>query len=150
MHEKALLTASVFGLPMFSINMGGSRDTSVAAVRRSPEQRSRRDVRRSRLSNSDFQVPAAATPGPLERPIHRRNGVASNPGEPALPRYVANVDVPGKVLRGVGFRSGAFADTNGVKPFTGRRARSSAAPRPSSRHRRSIRPGSGPPATSPS
>ena len=30
MHQKALLTASVFGLPMFSINMGGTRDTSSA------------------------------------------------------------------------------------------------------------------------
>ena len=30
MHEKALLTASVFGLPMFSINMGGTRDTTAA------------------------------------------------------------------------------------------------------------------------
>ena len=30
MHEKALLTASVFGLPMFSINMGGARDTTAA------------------------------------------------------------------------------------------------------------------------
>ena len=36
--------------------------------------------------------------------------MASEPGEPALPRYVANVDVPGNVLRGVGFRSGAFTE----------------------------------------
>ena len=35
MHEKALLTASVFGLPMFAINMPGSRDTPARLARRS-------------------------------------------------------------------------------------------------------------------
>src|SRR4029079_14950973 len=47
------------------------------------------------------------------------NGTASNPVEPALPRYVANVDVPSKVLRGVGFLGGAYAETPSVKPFIG-------------------------------
>src|SRR4029079_14401437 len=30
MHEKALLTSAVFGLPMFAVNMPGSRDTAAA------------------------------------------------------------------------------------------------------------------------
>src|SRR4029079_3242376 len=47
------------------------------------------------------------------------NGTASNPGEPALPRCVSNVDVPSKVLRGGGFLGGAYTETPGVKPFIG-------------------------------
>jgi hypothetical protein len=121
MHEKALLTASVFGLPMFAINMGGSRDTSVAGGSQiTPNNALGVTSGDLALTNSDFQVPAAPVSGPAGTTYFTgRDGVASNPGEPALPRYVANVDVPGKILRGVGFRSGAFTDTNGVKPFTG-------------------------------
>ena len=48
------------------------------------------------------------------------DGVASNPGEPALPRFVASVDVPGRVLRGIGFWSGDFTEASGVKPFVGK------------------------------
>ena len=72
------------------------------------------------LTNADFQVPPAPIAGPDGTTYFTgRDGVASDPGEPALPRFVANVDVPGKVLRGVGFLSGTFAETAGVKPFTG-------------------------------
>src|SRR3954452_816625 len=46
-------------------------------------------------------------------------GVLTNPAEPALPLITRNVSVRGKVLRGVGFRSGSYVDTRGVTPLTG-------------------------------
>ena len=71
------------------------------------------------LDNGDFGVgPAVAGPGGTTY-LRGADGTASNPGEPALPRYVADVDVPGKVLRGIGFRAGDYTETAGVKPFTG-------------------------------
>ena len=45
--------------------------------------------------------------------------MASNPGEPALPRFLGEADLNGKVLRGIGFQGGDFDDTAGVTPFTG-------------------------------
>ena len=121
MHEKALLTASVFGLPMFSINMGGTRDTTAAGGSQVTTNNTLGVTSGDlALTNTQFQVPAAPVSGPNGTTYFTgRDGVASNPGEPALPRYVANVDVPNKVLRGVGFRSGAFTETTGVKPFIG-------------------------------
>ena len=121
MHEKALLTASVFGLPMFSINMGGTRDTAATGGSQVTTNNTLGVTSGDlALTNSDFQVPAAPVSGPNGTTYFTgRDGVASNPGEPALPRYVANVDVSGKVLRGVGFRSGTFSETSGVKPFVG-------------------------------
>ena len=95
MHEKALLTASVFGLPMFSINMGGTRDTTAAGGSQVTTNNTLGVTSGDlALTNSDFQVPAAPVAGPNGTTYFTgRDGVASNPGEPALPRYVANVDV---------------------------------------------------------
>ena len=96
MHEKALLTAPLFGLPMFSVeHAGGTRDRPGAGgSRRQLDER-----RRSACTSADLaarhvgdhpcdrdrrQVPSATYfSGP--------DGVASNPGEPALPRFVENV-----------------------------------------------------------
>ena len=48
-------------------------------------------------------------------------GNVSHPAEPVLPRVVKDVTapLPGVVLRGVGFRGGAYADEGGVRPLTG-------------------------------
>ncbi len=45
-------------------------------------------------------------------------GIATSPLAPTLPLDAENVTVPGQVLRGVGFRSGAFTDST-VVPLTG-------------------------------
>ena len=44
MHQKALLTATLFGLPMFAVNMNGTRDDSPAGWldRRRPDDEARR------------------------------------------------------------------------------------------------------------
>jgi hypothetical protein len=46
------------------------------------------------------------------------NGIATSPLAPTLPLDIENVTVSGKVLRGVGFRTGSYADTT-VTPLTG-------------------------------
>ena len=122
LHQKALLTAAVFGLPMFSIDMPGVRDTTGGGGSIVPPLTSVGDAQYGQVSldNADFQVPSLPASGPNGTTYYTgRDGVASNPGEPALPRYVANVDVPGKVLRGIGFWSGDFAEESGINPFTG-------------------------------
>ena len=47
------------------------------------------------------------------------DGVAVQPGAPALPKQLENVTVPDRVLRGVGFRGGDYTDTPGLLPLTG-------------------------------
>ena len=113
MHQKALLTASVFGLPMFSLNMPGTRDGTGGGPGPSIvgpiDASSGVAIGNVNLTNSQFQVPAASSNGPNGTTyLTGRNGVASNPGEPALPRYVGNVGVSGKVLRGVGLLGRSF------------------------------------------
>ena len=46
------------------------------------------------------------------------DGVVTNPAEPALPLISKDVTVPGKVLRGVGFRGGTYTDST-ILPLTG-------------------------------
>ena len=117
MHQKALLTSVLFGLPMFSVNMQGDREeapTGASIANPTPDL--------DGLSNDQVTVDTSGTTGhPLVDPNYFSgpDGTASNPGEPALPRVVKNVGVDGKVLRGVGFRGGAFDETTDVTPLIG-------------------------------
>ena len=120
--EKALLTAALFGLPMFSVDMPGTRDTyrrrrvhrpvhdaRVAPGSTTPTSTS---TRRHVGAHGDWRDAerARTSPGP--------DGVASNPGEPALPRFVKDVGV-GQLLRGIGFLGGEFTETSSVTPLVG-------------------------------
>ncbi len=51
--------------------------------------------------------------------LNGADGVTIQPGAPAIPKQVKDVTVAGKVLRGVGFWSGDYTDTDGVLPLTG-------------------------------
>ena len=120
-HEKALLDATLFGLPMLGVNMPGSRDTAASGSSLvSSTDSTSLGVPFADLSLGGFGTTAHTTTGlnPNATYYSGRDGVASNPGEPALPRYVANVGVTGEVLRGVGFRSGVF-DQSSVVPLAG-------------------------------
>lgn len=108
---------------MFSVDMPGTRDTSGSSGSIVTSTSTDGAVTIGTLDlggGGPNPIPTTSNAGPggstyLSGP----DGVASNPGEPALSRYVANVGLSGKVLRGIGFWSGAFTDTNGVTPFTG-------------------------------
>jgi len=145
LHEKSLIEATIFGLPMLSINMPGARldPPSDASI-----------ISNSDLGDFDLEDPNGPgvalnlrfaditfdpddlniDPSTVElQDVDNLNetvealylsgdsGVLSNPGEPVLPLMVRNVTAPDNdlVLRGVGFRGGAYTDIPNVRALTG-------------------------------
>ena len=128
--QKSVLEATLYGLPMFAVDMPSRiptpTDDSVATpspVMTVPGSRLGLQVDNlavnpmlqtvtKTLTNVDGgQVTATYLVGP--------DGVETNPSEPALPLDRVNVSAPGQVLRGVGFRGGSYTDTDGLTPLTG-------------------------------
>jgi choice-of-anchor C domain-containing protein len=134
LHEKALLEATLFGLPMLGVNMPSGRTTPpvvgtlspvavdggpagtlglrIAEVSLAPVLTAHTQV----LNNFEVQPPTTTTATWLNGP----DGVVTHPVEPALPLALVNAtpDDPALVLRGVGFR-GATYDDSTVLPLTG-------------------------------
>ncbi len=144
-HEKALLEATLFGLPMLSVDMPGERlpsggDPSIVT---STDAFAAEPGLTLGLRFADVNVTSPLTPHTvtLKDPVEKDPGtgepltydatylsgnddVLANPGEPILPLEVRNVTaptapVPGLILRGVGFRGGTYSDQSGVLPLTG-------------------------------
>src|SRR5436190_5565383 len=65
------------------------------------------------LTNLDEASTALATY------LSGRDGIINTPAEPILPLEVRNVSVSGTVLRGVGFRGGAYTNVANILPLTG-------------------------------
>lgn len=132
-HEKALLEATLFGLPMLSVDLPGERLSSPAVppvvsetipfesdpgaflglsyadVTLQPAL-TRHDVVLNEVS-SETTLLASYFSGP--------DGVVANPNEPVLPLDVRNISVPGTVLRGVGLRSATYTDLTDFLPLGG-------------------------------
>jgi hypothetical protein len=133
-HEKALLEATLFGLPMLGVNMpagrGGSSGnggviTPVAVATGpahvlglltfdlglSPSLVNHAIALKNVLGGAD--IVASYLSGP--------DGVVTKPGEPALPLAAINVTPTDAniVLRGIGFRGGAYVDSAPLLPFSG-------------------------------
>ena len=133
LHQKALIEATLFGLPMLSVNMptgrttpptdtpvvgtpsptlagtpGGVLGLSSAEVTLAPT------LTQNTITQRNVDGGAAVTATWLSGP----DGIATSPLAPTLPLDSVNVSVPGQVLRGVGFRNGSYADTT-VVPLTG-------------------------------
>ena len=137
-HEKALLESTIFGLPMLSVNMPAGRlpATPTSSIVTSPAGFATNpgltlglrsaDITLNPMTNANIvtldTIGANGFPvtgGSVIATYYRgRDGVVTNPGEPALPLQSENVSVSGKVLRGVGFRGGTYADST-VVPLTG-------------------------------
>jgi Tol biopolymer transport system component len=134
-HQKAMLEATLYGLPMSAVDLPSGRNfvppsgapivgatspvtidpgatlgLSFADITRAPSL-----TPFSRPLVTGTGTPSGVTATWLAGP----SGVVTNPGAPALPLEANNVTVTGKVLRGVGFRGGTFTDTPGVTPLTG-------------------------------
>ncbi len=130
---KALLEATLFGLPMLSVDLptaGRIADPNdPSAVTASPV------VGRIRLGLQSAPLTVTNVADPLA--VHTKTlkgvppaadttatwysgtaGVTSKPFEPALPLVNKNVSVPGTTLRGVGFVGGTYTDSS-VVPLTG-------------------------------
>ena len=132
-HEKAVLEATLFGLPMLSVNLPGrttpSSDTSIVP---STSPFSVNPGATLGLSYADLNVipsltrhddvlnVVSSTQTVSATYFSGTNGVVVNPVEPILPLELRNVSGPnGLVLRGVGFRGGSYTDLANILPRTG-------------------------------
>jgi hypothetical protein len=134
LHQKAVIEATLFGLPMLSVNLpagrggtGGGGGSVVGGTTPAPDAPgsvlglswtdmtfspplAQHTINQANVDNPGSSVTATWLSGP--------NGIATSPLAPTLPLDIENATVSGKVLRGVGFRSGSYADTT-VTPLTG-------------------------------
>ena len=131
LHRKSLLQSALFGLPMLSVNMPGIRLTAPSdGSTVTPVGFATNPGQTLGLTSADVNVndTLAPTQVTLTDPTRTNptvatyfrgpDGVVTNPAEPALPLANKNVSVAGQVLRGVGFRGGAYADQT-LLPLTG-------------------------------
>ena len=133
-HEKALLEATLFGLPMLAVNMPAGRGAppgtgpviTPTAVASGPA--AQLGLKTHNLTVAPTLTPHTQT---LRNLVSGTNvvaswlsgpdGVVSKAGEPALPLATVNVTPTDAsvVLRGVGFRGGTYVDSAPLLPFTG-------------------------------
>jgi hypothetical protein len=132
-HEKALLQATLFGLPMLSVDLPGGRGVlpGDATIVGATTPAAANPGAALGLSFADIDITPSLTENSLTLTdpdggttvdavyLSGANGVLANPAEPVLPLERQNVSVAGKVLRGVGFRNGAYTDLHGILPLTG-------------------------------
>ena len=137
-HEKAILEATLFGLPMFGVTMPAGRGATpgtggplaTTAVTTEPAASlglATHDLTLTPTLTPQNRLlknpPYDATPGTFTdaKWLSGPNGVVTNPAEPALPLVARNVTATDDdlVLRGVGFRGGTYVDTPGIVPLTG-------------------------------
>jgi CSLREA domain-containing protein len=134
LHEKALLEASIFGLPMLSVDLPG-RFTPPADQRVvDPESLIGFDTEPGLSLGLEYVDLSVTSPldvhtEPLldvntgesvdSEYLSGTDGVVTFPTEPFLPLELRNVTVPGTVLRGIGFRGGIYTDVYDVLPLTG-------------------------------
>ncbi|MEZ4559928.1 MAG: hypothetical protein R2854_26385 [Caldilineaceae bacterium] len=136
-HEKSLLIATIFGLPMLKIDMPAGRlpatdgdgiTTPTTAFTSDPGQTlgllysdltvtpaSERQNRTLRTPDGDATTDVAYWTGSA--------GVVTNPAEPVLPKEIYAVQPPPEagdvVLRGVGWRGGVYTDVPDIWMLTG-------------------------------
>jgi hypothetical protein len=148
LHRKSVIISSVFGLPMTSVNMPGERlsPPSGGNLAPIPVESGPGQVLGLQIEDLDLTVDVYAD-RPSDPPVvpwvgmqevdldvienggvtgtltatyyEGRDGVVANPAEPVIPLISENVSASSLVLRGVGFRGGAFQDLAIDAPFTG-------------------------------
>ncbi|MGA8847826.1 MAG: Ig-like domain-containing protein [Nocardioides sp.] len=130
-HQKALAEATLYGLPMLSLDLPSGRlpEPSVPTVTPEPVAAGpgsvlglqRANVRADGATTLVTQEFTGGSGTGLDRFTYLRgpDGVTTAPGQPALPLQSIPVGADGFALRGVGFRGGSYTDTPGVVPLTG-------------------------------
>ena len=130
-HQKALLEATLYGLPMVGVDLPSGRiadpapgGVDPAAVTSGPG---------GQLGLHALDLTASGPTTTLTQPfddvdgtglssftyLRGPNGTTTSPGQPALPLESLDVGAPGMALRGVAFRGGTYTDVPGVVPLTG-------------------------------
>ncbi|HEY7628742.1 MAG TPA: hypothetical protein VH761_16845, partial [Ilumatobacteraceae bacterium] len=133
--QKALIEATLYGLPMTALDLPSGRTTAPGTgAGITPALVPTGPGAVLGLTTAPFTVSPQLTPSapkpvldvdgtPTGDSFHwysGPDGVQSAPGLPALPKQIADVtSTTGEVLRGVGFVSGTYSDTTGVIPLTG-------------------------------
>ena len=133
-HAKAFLEATLFGLPMLSVDMPGTRfdppgETPIVASTIGVTDDPGATLG---LNYADVSIESPLTKRTLELTNYDDNnslvtatwlvgsdGILTNPAEPTLPLELRNVSVPGTILRGVGFRGGSYKDLLNILPLSG-------------------------------
>jgi len=141
-HEKALLQATLFGLPMAAYNLPGripdSTTGSIVPATLAYPQDPPSPGRELGLEYADVEVLANLTrktlllknaqydpADPNDRPEFEAvwyeggDGILVNPAEPVLPLEMRDVSVANRHLRGIGFRGGSYLEETDVTPLTG-------------------------------
>ncbi|MEP7181312.1 MAG: choice-of-anchor Q domain-containing protein [Betaproteobacteria bacterium] len=133
-HEKALLEATLFGLPMLAVNMPSGRGAvppnapAITPIAVSSGPAATLGLKTFSLSVAPSLTPQSKTLKNLSGGsdvvaswLGGSDGVLTRPGEPVLPLATVNVTPtdPNVVLRGVGFRGGTYADSAPIIPFSG-------------------------------
>jgi hypothetical protein len=133
-HEKALLQATLFGLPMLGVNMPANRGAvpgNVGVI--TPAAAPSGPAATLGLRAHDLHLTPILTPRTLALKnvsggpnvtaqwLSGTEGVMTKPGEPALPLQAVNVTPTDRsvVLRGIGFRGGTYVDSAPLVPFSG-------------------------------
>jgi sugar lactone lactonase YvrE len=129
MHQKVLVQATLYGLPMFSVNLNGRNPVTSTSVVGTPttvttgpgagnlatfdySYTSTLTARSKTITNSLSNQPIQA--GYFEG----ANGISLNNLDPVLPLELKNVSSPNRILYGVGFRGGTFTDQTNYFPLT--------------------------------
>jgi uncharacterized repeat protein (TIGR01451 family) len=133
-HTKAYLEATLFGLPMLKVNMGGTRRTvdalaPIVTALTDAAVGSPGNVLGLKYADVPIGTPLQTVQVQIKDPTAASpvtatyasggDGVVNNPVEPILPLVVRNIGYNGQVLRGVGFRGGHYTDLPNVLPLTG-------------------------------
>ena len=131
--EKALLEATLYGLPMLGVNMpsgrggssGGGGAITPIAVATGPAhdlglQTYDLGVASTLTSHGVTLKNASGGPDVVASYLSGPDGVATQPGEPVLPLAAVNVTPTDAsvVLRGIGWRGGTYVDAGPLLPFS--------------------------------
>ena len=123
--QKALLQATLYGLPMTGFDAPGRNPIGDEAGGVVPTGASTvpGSLLGLRVADKDYGTvsdPDSKTLDGAELTwLDGHDGVVVQPGAPALPKQIEDVSVDGAVLRGIGFRKGAYHDDSGIFPLTG-------------------------------
>jgi len=127
--QKAVLEATLYGIPMTGFDAPGRTPVGAGSSQVAPQKVTSGPGATLGLGTDDLALAtttdrgtkasgAAGLPSNLSW-LNGADGVAVQPGAPALPKQIEDVTVTGQVLRGVGFRGGDYTDTAGLLPLTG-------------------------------
>ncbi len=133
-HEKTLLTATLFGLPMTTVDMPGERynpASGVTLVSLTPVATNPGAMLGLKTYDLTVTPNLVRVDKPLQNivdnsltntvyyQVANSDRLVINPGEPVLPLDLHKLRATDTLVRGLGFRGGSYTDVLNVIPLTG-------------------------------